>query len=773
MAIRLQQLGPYKIEAALGAGGMGEVYRARDTRLGRTVAIKVLPHDKLADPDRKRRFLQEARAASALNHPNIVTLYDIASDGGVDFLVMEYVPGQSLRSLIPRDGMPVSQVREYGAQMAVALAAAHAAGIIHRDLKPGNIMITPESQVKVLDFGLAKLAAVGHLDPEEDTRTIGPSLTEAGVVMGTVGYMSPEQVRGESVDPRSDIFSLGCVLYQMATGRAPFSRRTAAESMAAILRDQPVWDRFPEELAPAVRQCLEKSSAQRFQSARELGAALQPAAAATADTGRATRRQVVAAGLGAAIAAGAGVWWWRSSAGKQIDSLAVLPLTNATGDPANDYLAEGIAESVINRLSQTKLKVTARATAFRMQAKDSDPMAVGKQLNVGAVMTGRVSKQGDRIVVQAELVNASDGTQMWGDRFSRPLAEMQVFEEEIARNISDTLRLRLTQAENAQLAKRDTADPEAYKAYLEGQYYWNKFTGEGFAKAVEHFTVATQRDPKYARAFAGLAHSYGVQAADPYRPPKEVMPQAKAAAETALRLDDTLADAHTSLGIYYLFYEWDWPAAQREFQRALALDPQSSDARHFYGHYLEAVGQTDEAISVMKQAIEIDPLSLIINNEYGWALYFARKFPEAAQVWQKVLDMDRGFVLSQLEMAQALERMGRPEEALAAANKAVQLETSAYSLMELACAYAVAGQPREARKALSQVEDFRKREFVDDGLVAYVYAELHDADETFRWLELAYEQRSSSLVMLKVEPKFDPVRQDKRFQAFLQRIKLA
>ena len=362
---------------------------------------------------------------------------------------------------------------------------------------------------------------------------------------------------------------------------------------------------------------------------------------------------------------------------------------------------------------------------------------------------------------------------MWGDRFARPLAEMQAFEEEIARNIADTLQLRLTQAENAQLAKRDTADPEAYKAYLEGQYYWNKYTGEGFAKAVEYFTAATQRDPKYARAFAGLAHSYGVQAADPYRPPKEVMPQAKAAAETALRLDDTLAEAHTSLGIYFLFYEWDWAAAQREFQRALALDQQSSDARHFYGHYLEAVGQTDEAIAVMKRATGIDPLSLIINNEYGWALYLGRRFSEAAQVWQKGLDMDRSFVLSQLLIAQALERMAQPAEALAAAKKAVQIESSPYTLIEVACAYAVAGQPQEARKALIQVQAMSEREFVDAALIAYGYAELQDADETFRWLERGYEQRSSSLVMLKVEPKFDPVRQDKRFDALLRRIRLA
>jgi TolB-like protein/Tfp pilus assembly protein PilF len=678
---------------------MGEVFRARDTRLGRMVAIKVLPHDKLADADRKRRFLQEARAASALNHPNIVTLYDIANDGGVDFLVMEYVPGKSLDRVIPSGGLPCAEAREYATQMASALAAAHAAGIVHRDIKPSNVIVTPESQVKVLDFGLAKLAVPGHNGSETaDTQTVGPSLTETGVVMGTVGYMSPEQVRGEAVDHRSDIFSLGCVLYQMVTGGAPFARRTSAESMAAILRDDPkaVGEAVPPDLEQAIRRCLAKDAARRFQSAIELGAALKTATAVTPGgvpgaAGTGLSRRYVMAGVGTAVvAAGAGAWWWRSTAAKQIDSLAVLPLTNATGDPANDYLAEGIAESVINRLSQTKLKVTARATAFRFRDKDLDPVAAGKQLNVGALMTGRLTKQGDQLVVQTELVNTNDGTQMWGDRFARPLAQMQAFEEEIARNIADTLRLRLTQAENTQLSKHDTADPEAYKAYLQGQYYWNKFTDEGFVKAIEYFTAATQRDPKYARAFAGLSHAYGVQAADTYRLPKDVMPKAKEAAETALRLDDSLAEAHTSLGIYNLFYEWDWPASKKELERARALDPKSSDALHFYSHYLESQGQSQEAISVMKEAADLDPLSLIVNNEYGYALYLGRKFPEAAQAWQKGVDMDRGFVMSQMELAQALERLGRADDALAAAKRALDVEASPGNMIELACAYAVA-----------------------------------------------------------------------------------
>jgi serine/threonine-protein kinase len=350
---------------------------------------------------------------------------------------------------------------------------------------------------------------------------------------------------------------------------------------------------------------------------------------------------------------------------------------------------------------------------------------------------------------------------------------MQAFEEEIARNIADTLRLRLTQAENTQLSKHDTADPEAYKAYLQGQYYWNKFTDEGFVKAIEYFTAATQRDPKYARAFAGLSHAYGVQAADTYRLPKDVMPKAKEAAETALRLDDSLAEAHTSLGIYNLFYEWDWPASKKELERARALDPKSSDALHFYSHYLESQGQSQEAISVMKEAADLDPLSLIVNNEYGYALYLGRKFPEAAQAWQKGVDMDRGFVMSQMELAQALERLGRADDALAAAKRALDVEASPGNMIELACAYAVAGRPQEARKALAQVQELSAREFVDDTMVAYAYAELHDPDETFRWLDRAYERRSAQLIMLKVEAKFDPVRSDKRFGALLQRLKLA
>jgi TolB-like protein/tRNA A-37 threonylcarbamoyl transferase component Bud32/Tfp pilus assembly protein PilF len=757
----------------LGAGGMGEVHRARDTRLGRTVAIKVLPHDKLADPERKRRFLQEARAASALNHPNIVTLYDISSQGDIAFLVMEYVPGKALDRMIPPGGMAAPDVRVYAIQMASALAAAHAAGIVHRDLKPANMIVTPEGQVKVLDFGLAKLAGPEHGDPAGDTRTIGPSLTETGVVMGTVGYMSPEQVRGEEADHRSDIFSLGCVLYQMVTSRAPFTRRTPAETMAAILRDDPApaGKAIPADLEQTIRLALEKNPAARFQNAGDLGAALKRESRAAAS--RPSRRYLIVGAGAAVLVAAAGTWWRRSTGAAQIDSLAVLPLTNATGDPANDYVAEGIAESVINRLSQTNLKVTARATAFRIQTKDFDPVAVGKQLNVGAVMTGRVTKQGDQLVVQTELVNASDGTQMWGDRFIRPLAQMQLFEEEISRNIAETLRLRLTQTENVQLARHDTTDPEAYKAYLQGQFYWNKYTDEGFVKAIEYFTTATQRDSRYARAYAGLAHGYGIQAADVYRPPREVMPQAKAAAETALRLDDGLAEAHTSLGIYNLFYAWDWPAAGRDFQQALALDPKSSDALHFYSHYLESQAKTQEAIAVMKLATDLDPLSLIINNEYGYALYMGRKFLDAHRAWQRGVELDRSFVLSQVELAQALERLGRYEEAIEAVKRALQVEASSSNQIELACAYAAAGKQSEARKVLEQVKELSSREFVDFGMVAYAYAELHDTEETFRWLERAYEQRSTTLVMLQVEAKFDPVRSDPRFGALLQRMKLA
>jgi len=771
-------LGPYRIEESIGAGGMGIVFRATDTRLHRTVAIKVIPEGKFGDADAKRRFLVEARAASALNHPNIVTLHDIAHDGQVDFLVLEFVPGKTLLQSIPPGGMAISTAVEYAAQIASALAAAHAAGVVHRDLKPGNVMVTPASRIKVLDFGLAKL-----LDPKEsntstETRT-SQDLTQAGTVMGTAGYMSPEQVRGAAVDQRSDIFSFGCVLYEMVTGKAPFSRTTRMETLAAILRDEPatpVKDAKPlrTELQRLISQCLIKDPELRVITAEELESALNnfasgPAKSHGARSRRLSRRTVIAGGA-LLLVAGAGFTLWRPQGPRQVESLAVLPLTNATGNTDGDYLSAGIAESVINRLSQTSLKVLSRTTAFRIKERDIDPIALGKQLHVSAVMMGTLSLQGNKLVVQTELINTADGTQIWGEKFVRPAAEVQTFEEEIAGNIADALRLRLTKAEHTQLGKHDTANPEAYKLYLQGQFYFNKFSEEGFSKAIELYNGAIEKDPGYARAYAGVAHSYAVLAAETIRPPREVMPPAEKAATKAVSLDPALAEAHTALGIYHTFYTWDWNSARKELEEALALDPKNSDTLHFYGHYLQVMGRNDEAVAVMIKAQNVDPLSLPINAEYGNALYFARRFDEAAAVLKKTIELDHSFTFAGLSHAQALEMMGRNDEAVAEL-EVLKSQGLVWAQIELVCANARAGRSNEARRLLAEIE--AGKQFADPYSLAAAYLELRDFETAFRLLQKAFEDRSPQIAFLRSEPKFDPIRSDSRYRELLRKLNLS
>ena len=771
-----ERLGAYEIVSLLGAGGMGEVYRARDTRLHRTVALKVVPPDRLADPEYKRRFLQEARAASALNHPNIVAVYDIAHDQGVEFLVMEYVSGKTLADLIPAAGMRDLLLVHYAAQMASALAAAHAAGIVHRDIKPANLIVTADSQVKVLDFGIAKLLETAPAAPHGMTDSLQP-LTGRGIVLGTVGYMSPEQVRGEPLDHRSDIFSLGCVLYEMATGTRPFSRPTAIDSVAALLTEKPApptrsENPIPQSLQQIILRCLEKEPAARFQSACDIADELSVMRATTGARGSAwrisRRRFITTAGVTIVGIAGSAAYLLFLNTGT-IDSIAVLPLINATGNPDDDYLAEGISQSITNRLSQTGLKVIAFSTALRMQKRDLDAALAGRQLNVATVMTGRITRRGNSLVVQAELVESSNGTQMWGEGFVRPLQDVQNFEEETAKRIAETLRLRLTAGETALMARHDTKDPEAHQQYLRGRYYWNKYTDEGFVRAIEFFNAALERDPTYALAYAGLAHAYGVQGADLFRAPRDVMPKAKSAALNALRLDDRLAEAHTALGIYALFYEWDWSLARSEFLRALALEPDNSNTLHFLAHYLVATGRIHEGIETARRSVESDPLSLIANAEYGFALYCGRRYADALRVLEKTLEMDRSFIFASWVKAQVLERVGRLEEAIAELQRVRSQKWDAIET-ELACAHALAGRPDTARRILAPVE---AQEFVDYVLLAQAYAELRDADKVFAWLDRAYEQRSSQLAFLPADPKFDTVRNDPRFARILGKLNLA
>jgi TolB-like protein len=581
------KLGPYEILAPLGVGGMGEVYRARDKKLDRDVAIKVLPQSVAADPDSLARFEREAKAVAALSHPNILSIFDFGTHEGISYAVMELLEGETLRGKFDTGPIPQKQAVDYALQIAKSLSAAHEKGVVHRDLKPENLFVMKDGHLKILDFGLAK--RVEAIAPSEETSAPTVSRhTEPGTVMGTVGYMSPEQVRGRPADHRSDIFSFGAVLYEMLTGRRAFRGDTAVETMNAILKEEPPGvagsaSGVSPALERVVRHCLEKSPEERFQSARDIafalgeassGSAAAPATpAAQPPRPRALRPFLWAAGVAAALAAlAAAVLWLRPGAGA-IDSLAVLPFVNAGGDPNAEYLSDGITESLINSVSQIPgIRVVSRASAFHYKGKDLGARTVGRELGVRAVLTGRIVQRGDAFSIRAELVDARDDTHLWGEEYNRRLSDILAVQEEIARDISEKLRLRLTGQEKKRLTKRYTENAEAYALYLRGRYHWNKRTGEDLQKGIGYFQQAIEKDPTYALAYAGLADSFAILYDYAGLPSSETFPKAKAAALKALEIDDTLAQAHAALAFVHEDFDWDFSAAEKEFRRAIELD---------------------------------------------------------------------------------------------------------------------------------------------------------------------------------------------------------
>jgi serine/threonine-protein kinase len=756
------QLGPYQILAPLGAGGMGEVYRARDTRLDREVAVKVLPGHLANDPDRLARFEREAKAVAALSHPNILAIYDCGKEHGFSFAVTELLEGETLRERLTHAPLPWRKAVEIGVALADGLAAAHAKGIVHRDLKPENIFLTADGRVKILDFGLARVEL--SAPPDAPTGLYQPAPTDPGTVLGTVGYMAPEQVRGQVVDARSDLFALGCVLYELVTSRPAFRRATAADSQAAILREEPPaltapGLSIPVELEKLILLCLEKNPELRFQSARDLGFALQ----------------VLHRGPGLG---GSDPWAVPRPArptrrGKAIDSLAILPLVNASADPAMDYLCDGITDSIIDNLSQLpKLRVMARSTVFRFKGRDADPCAVGRELQVRAVLTGRVMQRGDRLRIRVELVDAADGALLWGEQYNRPRAEIFVIEEEIARAISARLRLQLTGKEKKRLGKRPTENTEAYELYLRGCHCSAEWTPGSFQRAIDHFTQAIKLDPGYALAYAGLADTY-FRAATHWLPPGQAIPQARAAALRAVELDDQLSEAHASLGVAIQYHDWDWPGAEAEFRRALELKPNSAVARYWYGMFLGEMGRLDEAVAQLRHALDHDPLALHINTFLGVFLGTAGRYPEAVAQLRKTIAMDPAFYLAHTFLGWTLLRMGRLSEALASLTRATELVTDdPTQIAELGFAEGLAGERDRARDRLRKLEELARHRYVSPYERASVYSGLGEKEEAFAWLEKAYAERSVWMVRLKVAFTMEPLRTDPRFAALVRRVGL-
>jgi serine/threonine protein kinase/Tfp pilus assembly protein PilF len=799
------QLSHYRVLSSLGAGGMGEVYLAEDPRLGRKLALKILPVEYTQNPDRVARFEQEARAASALNHPNIITVYEIGEESGVHFIAFEYIPGHTLRHSLKDGGMNLREALEVSIQVSSALQAAHEAGITHRDIKPENVMIRPDGYVKVLDFGLAKLTekSASKIDVEAETRV--RAQTEPGTVMGTVTYMSPEQARGVTVDARSDIFSVAVLLYEMVTGRLPFDGKTASDVIAAILLSEPpppsrAVAGIPVELDWSLSKALRKDSEERYQTIKSFLSDLKHIKSrlefetelARLNRGEVPRTETRGSGglLGQSVTRSfsddsitailptgySSSPQFSSGLHSEIDSLAILPLANASSDPGMEYLSEGITESIINSLSQLpKLRVIPRSTVFRYKGGEVDPQQAGRELNVRAVLTGRVLQLGDSLIVKTELIDVARASQLWGEQYRRHLTDIFALQEEIAEEISRKLRLRLTGEERERMVKRYTDNTAAYHLYLKGRHYVGKRTPEWIRKGMEHYQQAIDLDPNYALAYAGLADAYAFLASSTGgQRPHETYPKAKAAALKALELDDTLGEAHCSLGFFRLLYDWDFPAAEREYKRAIELTPNYANAHDGYAFYLKATGQHDAAIRECQIAQELDPLSLFTMLSLSWAYYFARRYDDALGQARRVLEMDPNFGFAYWHMGMIHLQKGMHDEAIASLRKAVNLTGGIPSfLSHLGHAYGKCGKHREARQMLAQLESLSKRQYVSSYFIAMIHLGLSDLDRVFECLEKAYEERSGSLAYVRVEPILDGLRGDARFVSLISRANLA
>ncbi|HSB08077.1 MAG TPA: protein kinase [Blastocatellia bacterium] len=817
-----QTISHYRIVQKLGAGGMGEVYLAEDTKLDRKVAIKLLPPESTADDQAKKRLVREARAAAKLDHPNICAIHEVGEEDGRSFIVMQYIEGETLAGRINRKPLELCESLNIAVQVADALAEAHSRGIIHRDIKPQNIMITAGGQAKVMDFGLAKeIKERAILENEAETASL---LTEPGSIIGTLPYMSPEQVKGDVVDVRSDIFSFGSLLYEMASGHHPFVSENAASTISAILtREPPTLARYsremPAELDRIATKALRKGREQRYQSAKDLALDLKSlkhhlefeaelerskstdvnsvqisltSMAPTAQTGEVatalipstTGRLVnklkgnklalaaVAIGLLILISAGA---YLVTSRGEQttIDSLAVLPLTNASEDPQAEYLSDGITESLINSLSRMpKLKVMARTTVFSYKSRAVDPIKIGRELGVRAVLTGRVVQRGDALSVQADLVDVASGAQLWGERYDRKLTDILAMQDEIARHVSQKLRFKLTGEEQQRLVKRNTENTEAYQLYLKGRFHWNKITEEGAKKSIDYFNQALVKDPNYALAYFGLSDAYNLLAAIGFRP-NEVYPKALVYAEKALAADQTLPEAHFARGVYELFYGWNWTVGEQELKRAFEPNTNLAGTHDVYGQFLSGMGRFDEAIAQNKRALELDPLSPLSNSNLGLVYYYARQYNQAIEQCRKALDLDPNLFFASQCIGWAYGQQGKYQEAIAELRKTRNLGGGfAAATSELGYVYAISGQRAEAQKMLRELQGRATHEYVDPYYVAVIYLGLGEQDQTFVWLNKAFEERATWLLWLKVEPKFDRLRSDARFTDLLRRVGL-
>ena len=830
-------LAHYTIISKIGAGGMGEVYLAEDSRLQRKVALKILPAEMAANQDRMRRFKQEATAAAALNHPNIAHIYEIGESEGTNFIAMEFVEGVTLREKIHRDRAELRKLLRYLQHVAEGLAKAHAAGIVHRDLKPDNIMITREGHAKILDFGLAKLIepqqppGINNLSTGEDATAILQQHSTPGVIMGTVGYMSPEQAQGKTkeIDQRSDIFSFGCILFEAATGKKPFEGDSMVKSLHSLIYEptpqiKDLNPSAPAELQRIVRRCLEKDADDRYQAIREVaielkhlrreleagadfdttvppptrtatvpntdsGSTIKSTAAVSASMppvlssaeyvvqGVKQHKLMVAIALMVLIGSVVFTVYYLRARNSEaaIKSIAVLPFQNKSSDADTEYLSDGLAESLIYRLSQLpNLKVSPTSSVMRYKGKETDIAQIAKELEVDAVMSGRVSQRGENLTISVELVDARTKKIIWAEQYDRKMSDLLATQREIATAIAQKLELKLSGIEAKGITKRYTDSNDAYQLYLRGRYSFAKRTKDEMLRAIEYFKQAIKLDPKFALAYARLAETYGSMPAYPYLSPKEAFPQAKAAAQQALEIDPTLAEAHTFLAYSLVIYDWNWTEAERSFKRAIELDPNNSAAHFRYGQvYLAPTGRVDEAAAEIKRGLDLEPLDVNMGATLAWVYLVAGQNDKALEQARKTYDLEPNHPIGRWILSQALIYKGMYGEAISLNEQWLQTDpTNQFALRDAGIAYAKAGRPDKAEEMIRKFREIAKTKYVPTCRIASIYAALGDKDKAFEELQKALEVRDWELFRMGPDPYFSSLRDDPRFKEMLKRINL-